>query len=228
MSTVRNLICTQKVPHSEHSERFLGFCGGCWSGGHLFEFLHCVVSTSSYVSEEHTATIFRLTELVWVAVLEWHRGNTGQTNFSSVSAKTHSLHGVETKRNINLSIAVKPQFVLHRVSACFTESLLKILHDSNNFSSIWCFYSFFFPLCFFKACELSSVMPVNVDSYQGAVFIMFVAFTFFSSSQLSLKLLHVISVKFSVLRPVYVDWYFFYNIKYSLFYYSNSNLGILQ
>jgi len=48
----------------------------------------------------------------------------------------HSLHGIETKKNINLSIAVKPQFVLHHISACFMESLLKILQDSNNYSSI--------------------------------------------------------------------------------------------
>jgi len=83
-----------------------------------------------------------------------------------------------------LSIAVKLQFVLHHVSAC---PCSKSYRTQTVFHQFSVFYSFCFPLCFFKARELSSVMPLNLDSYQGVavvcweVFITFMTFTFFAS-----------------------------------------------
>jgi hypothetical protein len=93
------------------------------------------VSTGSYVSEEHIAIIFRLSWFGWLFSSDREEiyGKQISPVFPPIC---YALYGVETKKTINLSIAVKPQFVLHRVSACFRVSLLKILQDSNNFSSI--------------------------------------------------------------------------------------------
>jgi hypothetical protein len=42
--------------------KFSGFHGGCWSAAGLFGLLHQVVVECSDISEEYTASIFRVTE----------------------------------------------------------------------------------------------------------------------------------------------------------------------